>query len=327
MTPSSDSLSRISFPFARPGLDPSSWNGALLAGAHGSLWGVRVGYAENGKLITGRHFYDEVDRVGPYAPDGSFARIGAGPLCISWARDGESAIVGCVTASREDVVVILESYAPYDIGQHRPLEQMSEHERNYFEGNPPVYSPCEFAAGPSGSILGQAPGLETIPGEMFVTGGYAEIKNRTLRICEPEEGLDHFRLDAFLTPQSEGLGSPAKGLGLDENRKPSAVAGRKAYMAFKIGTRDILMLRAAVASAPIADSPADAPARAIEILSSSERIHEANKRTGTGPFGEVIEPLLNDALWMLTYNPYEKRTWMPPGRPWLGRGDECLGMG
>jgi hypothetical protein len=70
------------------GLDYRSWNGAILKGPKGGLFGVRVGFVENGKLVTGSEFYEQVERSGEYDPQGKYASLTTRDLKLEWRVEG-----------------------------------------------------------------------------------------------------------------------------------------------------------------------------------------------------------------------------------------------
>jgi hypothetical protein len=69
-TTGTSNLTRVS---CGVGLDYRSWNGAILQGPGGSLFGVRIWFVADGKLITGSAFYEQAERAGDYDPEGKYA--------------------------------------------------------------------------------------------------------------------------------------------------------------------------------------------------------------------------------------------------------------
>ena len=61
--------------FTGPGLDYTTWNGALVIGPGHSLWGMRVGYLKGDTLVTGQEITNEVARAGAYDSNRSYADL------------------------------------------------------------------------------------------------------------------------------------------------------------------------------------------------------------------------------------------------------------
>jgi len=122
-------MSNVTPPFVRPGLHESGassgWNGAVFVGRGESIFGIRVGLIAGGSYITGDDVYWNANDVGPRAYDGSYARItfGKSPhnaigknkdLTLEWSVQGDNAILGSFSPSKDNTTIAIEAYFPWD---------------------------------------------------------------------------------------------------------------------------------------------------------------------------------------------------------------------
>ncbi len=293
---------------AQPGLDYSSWNGAMLTGPRGSLWGVRVGYVEAGRLVTGMAFTEAVTVIGPYADDASYAQITAGPLKITWAAGGDGSIAGQAQALRDGLVVVLEAYPAHDywlLGLPLPSD-----------GGPPYVpfvNPCHFRVARPGLIIGLSPGIEVDPGVSRITGGHSIPRGRWERLRPADEGQDAFWLGSAQTPARTQLSPTCDGFD-----KPD---GRSGLMVFgPLARGETICFQAAAGTAPLTPPPAIDAARIAATIAAAAK---GNRRglSGDGPLGEGAGPMLDAMFWIRTWHPFERKVFLPPGRsPWMYDG-------
>ena len=309
MTATSQPMTATSQPaplIAQPGLDYSSWNGAMLTGPRGSLWGVRVGYIDQGRLVTGTSFTKAVTVIGPYADDASYAQITAGPLEITWAAGPEGSIVGSARALRDGLVIVLEAYPAHDFWLvDEPVSQ----------GDPPYVpflNPAHFLVAAPGVITGLSTGIEVAAGTSQVTGGRSVTRGRWERLCPADEGQDAFWLVSAQAPARTELSRDCEGF--DE------LQGRSGVMVFDpLAKGQTICFQAASGADPLTPPPAvDAATITATIAAAPAR----NQRdlAGEGPLGEAAGPMFDAMLWIRTWHPFQRRVFLPPGRTWMGNG-------
>jgi hypothetical protein len=285
--------------FTGPGLDYTTWNGALLIGPGHSLWGMRVGYLEGEKLVTGEAITDKVARAGAYAPSRSYAELDLTDYTIRWAKHGPNTMLAEVTAGK-DLAFAAEVYpAPQHTGN--------------VEVPWPIHNPAQMQVGPEGIITGTSQHIDTVAGKTRITGGNAEFDNRSVTIAPAEKGLDHLRMETFPQP-AEVLDSEAckaRGFSHDGRNRSCAIIhakkGQKVYLAVSVSAGVVAPLKLSEGEIKKAIDAAQA-----KFLSS--RLH------GTGKLGLCAEPMINEILWTSTYNPFERQVFVPAGRPWMGDG-------
>lgn len=263
---------------AAPGLDASSWNGALLVGKKGSLWGVRVGYYDDeDHLITGPLFYENVDRSGPYATDGSFAKITAGPLEISWARLDNLTIVGKVCA-KTNMKINIEAYAPY-------------------------YYPNTFLIENSNTIKGTSPYIATTAGEQIVTGGHILTSNRFRIVEEEANGMEYFQLTVSCPSQESRL-------------VQSDTGTRSAQLDYNLRPGDSITFTASMYDPIVPNHRLLSHDDIVTMIDQSESYYHKIKLTGEG-LARGAEAMINEMYWMNTYHIYDKNSFFPAGRTWM----------
>lgn len=285
--------------FTGPGLDYTTWNGALLIGPGHSLWGMRVGYLEGEKLVTGEAITDKVARAGAYAPSRSYAELDLTDYTIRWAKHGPNTMLAEVTAGK-DLAFAAEVY---------PAHQNTGN----VEVPWPIHNPAQMQVGPEGIITGTSQHIDTVAGKTRITGGNAEFDNRSVTIAPAEKGLDHLRMETFPQP-AEVLDSEAckaRGFSHDGRNRSCAIIhakkGQKVYLAVSVSAGVVEPLKLSEGEIKKAIDAAQA-----KFLSS--RLH------GTGKLGLCAEPMINEILWTSTYNPFERQVFVPAGRPWMGDG-------
>lgn len=306
---------------AAPGLDYDSWNGAMLRGEHGTLWGVRVGFVADGQLVTGPAFANEVERAGAYAADGGYADLRAKAFDLGWARLENGRLAGRVTARRA-VTVIVEAY-PALLFNREPKP-----------GSPAVvpYRPqgVRFSADPrSGLLRGEAPGVVTHPGSTRVTGGNAVF---TDRMMETRKGAEEDRFALRVSAQTvcayagKIADDPSAMKVPDAARQTLAITergelgpaadARIAYQAVTLRAGEELYLIAGTTDSVAGADWAD-------VRRGFARVEAAYRREGlhgSGSLGRGAEAMIGELFWMTTWNPYEQCRFLPAGRSWMDDG-------
>ncbi|MFA6135003.1 MAG: hypothetical protein WC869_13390 [Phycisphaerae bacterium] len=289
------------------GLDYAEWTGAMLAGPGNTLWGVRVSYQEGAKFLDRWEIY-EIAKAGPYAADGSFAQMEAGPLTVTWARLRDNEMVGEVSVRQDGTAVRVEAYPAH-----------------HFEGSgleispdDPAFAayvgPCRFRLGSDGAIVGRSPHVVTVAGLTNITGGNAIITGRRQEILDESQGVDHFRLEILPSPGVTPLDCPSSEA--SEPGTESLRAGRD----FRLGKGDRLTLRARVSASPIAPAGATDQKATLSVVEQAAKQHQSTRLWGEGPLGKAIEATYQELLWMSTWHPFEKKVFLPPGRAWMRGG-------
>jgi len=285
--------------FSGPGLDYTSWNSALLVGPGHSLWGVRVGYLDGKTLRTGGDIEKDVTRSGAYSADRSYADLDLTHYEIRWAKLDGSTMLAEVTAKR-DLKIVAEVYpAHHNTGnQDIPL---------------PIQNPAQTRAGRGGVVTGVSRHIRTTAGHTRITGGNALFENRAVSIAPVSSGLDHFRLEALPEPV-EILSAKTC-----EQRGFSRDGRNRTCLIFDALKDQKLFLAASVAAGVV--EPLNLSEREIEAkIDAAQERYLARRMHGTGDLGLCAEPMINEILWNSTYNPFEKKVFVPAGRPWMCDG-------
>ncbi len=285
--------------FSGPGLDYTSWNGALLVGPGHSLWGMRIGYLDGGRLVTARDIESEIARAGAYNPDRSYAELDLTHYSIRWAKLDHSTMLAEVTA-KKDLKIVAEVYPAH-------------HNTGNQEISFPINNPAGMSAGTNGIVTGSSRHIDTVAGSTRITGGNALFLNRSISIAPVGRGLDHFRMETFPRP-AEVLSSEmckARGYSRDGLNRACAVLDAE---------EDQKIYLAASVSAVVV-KPLKLTERGIKKRIDAVRGEYLAKRMhGMGNLGLCAEPMRNEILWNSTYNPFEKKVFVPAGRPWMCDG-------
>lgn len=273
------------------GADYSAWNGAILVGKYGGIFGVRVDYYCGNEFYTDRNDVEklltnsEIKKVNRifdaeviadnYSANASYAKFQSGEIMLEWCRKEEQTLFCRVTA-KKDLKAHVEMYNPY----------------NY----PSVYS------GQNGEIIGKSVHVETFEGGKVITGGYAIYPGRSKIECEESQGFEYCRLSP------SGSKQQIKQDGRNAFYEAFLKKGEKLYFSVTVGEKNILKEKAFLSD------EVDA-----QLLMAEKEYHQ-KALTGTGELGIVAEPAMNEFLWMNTYFPYEKTLYLSPGRAWMGDG-------
>jgi len=177
----------------------------------------------------------------------------------------------------------------------------------------PIKNPAQMTAGPDGIITGSSRHIDTVAGHTRITGGNALFVKRAVSIAPASSGLDHFRMETFPKPV-EALSSEmckARGYSRDGlNRACVIINARENHKIY---------LAASVSAGVV--EPLTLTEREIrEKIDAAQGTYLATRMHGTGNFGLCAEPMMNEILWNSTYNPFEKKVFVPAGRPWMGDG-------
>lgn len=286
-------------PVAGAGLDHDHWNGALLATAGGAVFGVRIGFVRDGRLVSGEGFYRAVTRVGPRAPDGSYAQLAAGPLELRWSAVTSAEIIGQARAMEGPLTIVVEAYSPYD------------------------YPGAFCVVGPD-HLAGWSPCVQVEPGSMLITGGHAIVEGRSRSVSNaPQREFFHVRTSA--PAASTGAGAAFDPASLKSELADAAVLpggispapdAPTAWLVYRLEAGQSLFIRAAAGGEGTAAAPVDAAA-ALAQLDRQQAAYAARRVRGEGPAGEAIVEANNELFWIATYQPYYRSLWVPPGRPWM----------
>ena len=285
--------------FSGPGMDYTSWNGALLVGPGHSLWGVRIGYLDGTRLVTGRDIEKDVARSGAYSSERLYADLDLTHYTVRWAKLDESTMLAEVTP-KSDLKIVAEVYPAHHNTGNQDIPW-------------PIKNPAEMTVGSDGIITGSSRHIDTVAGHTRITGGNAMFENRTVSIAPASRGLDHFRMETF-PGSAETLNSEAckkRGYSRDGRNRAvvilDATKGRKIYLAASVASK---------ALQPLGLSES----KIKEKIDARQEKYLAKRMHGTGNFGLCAEPMINEILWNSTYNPFEKKVFVPAGRPWMGDG-------
>jgi len=285
--------------FTGPGLDYTTWNGALLVGPGHSLWGVRVGYLRGEKLVTGRDIEKDVARAGAYGEDRTYAELDLTHYSIRWAKLGNSTMLAEITP-RKDQKLVAEVYPSHHNTGNQVIPM-------------PIVNPAQFVVGADGIITGTSQYIDTIAGHTRITGGAAIFTNRSVSIAPASSGIDHFRMETFPSPV-ETLNSE-----MSEKRRFSGDGRNRACAVFDAKKGNKIFLAVSVADGVV--KPLNLTAGDIkQKIDASQRDYLAKRLNGTGKLGLCAEPMINEILWNSTYNPFEKKVFIPAGRPWMCSG-------
>jgi hypothetical protein len=302
------------------GLDYRSWNGAVLQGPSGALFGLRVGFIEDGKLITGPAFYDKVARVGDYAPGGNYACLTTERIKLEWRKDGAE-LYGMVSA-KSAVQIVVELYAAHD-----------------YSGNViPAGDYIPFRNQATFHLLGKRKGGGSSPipeiaaGDTFVTGGHARVTGRRLEPGKDSKKMDYFGIEFACEPLNSYSGDPAgiadcftlirdgiaKTGPADKMNAGFWVDQQKiTYFYFMAEPGKHIAFKAATAAFPFsaADQIID---RDISAAIQEARVRfNHTKIDGAGALAGWTRPMLNEISWMKMLHPFENKIVIPAGRPWM----------
>ena len=133
--------------YSGPGLDPASWNGAVLIGPGHSMFGIRVGHLQDRNLVTANAIADEVLRSGPYAPDRSYARLELDKYILTWAKIAPASIVASVMP-KQDITIVLEAYPAHNYNGNQQIPS-------------PIRNPAQFTIASNGAITGKSRHIKT----------------------------------------------------------------------------------------------------------------------------------------------------------------------
>jgi hypothetical protein len=245
----------------------------------GALFGVRVGFMDDGRLVTGFGFIERVDRTGTRTPDGSYAQVGAGPLELTWAKVAETGLAGAARATGQPLTVVVEAYSPHDYPG-----------RFCFEGHR--------------AIVGNSPRVETTAGTTKITGGVAMVEGRSMKPRGTEEGNEGFWLRFFSSPSISGTCSSLAEVAtaLAEERVSSEVTAPVAFAVFELLAGQSLFFVAGLELSTI-KAPENLAQLALSLEKSASDL-ERRRVAGGGRLGGALVPMLDELFWILTYHPY-----------------------
>lgn len=308
---------------AGAGLDYRNWNGAVLQGPSGALFGVRIGYVESGKLITGSAFYEKVARVGDYDPEGKYACVTTDHLKLEWRIEGPE-LYGMVSA-KSAIPIVVELYPAHDYsgavipaGAYIPFR------------NPATFDVLGRRLG-----IGSSPIADITAGDTFVTGGHARVTGRKLEPGKDPNKIDHFGIEMASEPLNSYSGDSAKipdhfavtreglaktgpadkedgGFWVDQNKIT--------YFYFMAEPDKPVAFKAVTSSTPFSTANPlinrDIPA----LIQEGRAAFDRRKMDGNGALAGWTRPMLNELSWMKMLHPFENKIVIPAGRPWMMDG-------
>lgn len=287
-----------------PGGDWSSINGTVLCGPLGSLFGVRVGWVEDGVLITDRAFDKQIRRMGACAPGGRFASLSSERFLLTWASDGR--LFGRIDAIR-DAEIVIECYPAHDFPH-----------RNDPGINPvvgPAFVPfnnfARFDPPHGRRITGHSPEMVIEPGTSEVNGGWLKVTGRNVAVIgDPVAPHAGFFLQVMEDPTDSGHSPTAPGTGFTISHD------RSAWFRFRLRAGESVHLVAGT-FAPEETVPPE-EACSVEKISAAiqvaEEAHARESLSGTGPLAEMAGPMAHELGWLSCWHPFERRSWSGVGR-------------
>ena len=287
------------------GLDYSSWNGAILRGPGGGIFGVRIGFVKDGRLITGNEFYDQVERSGDYDPKGEYASLTTADLKLEWRTEGND-LYGMVT-SKTKTPIVIGCYPALDYtGAAIPAKSFV-----------PFRNPATFNLLNKQQAEGVCPPLRITAGHTQVTGGNAVFTGRKLELDTDSKVQDYFGIQ-IATPAADAYsGDPA------ENpdhfvypRDGIAKTGKITYFLIVSEPNQPITFKAAASSNPVFPDPKFIDRDIQAFIHEGQTLFDSKEIVGSGSLAGWTRPMLNEISWMRMYNPFEKKIVIPAGRPW-----------
>lgn len=302
-----DTYGNIDLPYVGPGLDYSSWNGSLLVGKSGALFGVRIGFLQDDKYITGNDFFELVNQVGSRASDSTYAKITASPVTISWGKTQNDSIFGGVQSSQSNTLIVLEVYSPYEY-------------------------PGVFRFENETVILGVSPGVHTTQGDTLITGGLAIVQGRTKSILEIQKEKESLTVQFFKKPVIYGTCENVRDINVNLfDRIEQLNENKMAYAIFRLEENELFTFIASLNLSKKHHEEKYTHEWIKDSLKEAEVNYNYKKVYGTGILGRVAETITSELFWIMIYHPYVKRTWITLGRHWIENypwniwgWDECL---
>jgi hypothetical protein len=287
----------LALPTAGPGLDYSSWSGILLFSKKGSIAAARVGYFDKGHFVTGQEFYNNVNHIGPRAPDGAYAQVTGGPVAITWARDGKTRMLGRITVASDKTPVIVESYPFFEF-------------------------PATYQLQSNGSVAGQLTPVEIHPGTQAINGGLAWIKDRSLAPAS-QQGTDSYALLTICRRNDGSLINSEQSLADLRQKDPDLVRVFEEFkqahpksvpQLFMMNQADVLLLDASINSPR--ENKMDLALHLAAIEDAGAK-YASSRLSGSGSLGAAAAPMADSLFWNLAYHPFLQRNWITLGRPWV----------
>jgi hypothetical protein len=305
------------------GLDYRSWNGAILRGPAGAIFGVRAGFIRNNRLITGSEFYEQVERAGDYDRNGNYAAISCADLKLEWRIIGAD-LYGMVT-SKTAAPIVLECYPSQDYsGAVIPPNAYI-----------PFRNPATFQLLNSRQIQGVSPLQKISAGQTLVTGGHARVTGRKLEVDIESPLRDYFGLQIAATAANSYSGEPENNPdsfscprdGLSKTGPADKDEGgfwvtqnQITYFLFKPQPGQRICFKASTDSKPIFPNEQFLTADIASIIGEGERLFDQQKVCGSGSLAGWTRPMLNEISWMKMFHPFEQKIVIPAGRAWMMDG-------
>ncbi len=161
------------------GYDYSAVNGAVLVGAHGSMWGVKVTCHDGKKWLDNGDFLLRMDACANTA-DGSFAHFSSGPLSVKWAKYNEQSLALEISARRR-LRVRAVFYPCFGFGGELSIE--------------------------GAYVKGRSPYAGVIPGTIELTDTVSVFRGRYRVVADDKPEREYFTAQAYSTPSDSANGA------------------------------------------------------------------------------------------------------------------------
>lgn len=161
-------LARKDFPNKKiiaPGLDYSSWNGAMFIGECGELFAIRFNYCFKDNEYKDELFWKAVNNAGDYSSQSNYAIIETDHIRLCWAKKNEETLI-CEITAKDTIELLPEIYAPYNF--------------------PATFKDAE------GEINGNSVKVGTIEGSKKITGGHVKRENSYYVLTEQQGAYIRF---------------------------------------------------------------------------------------------------------------------------------------
>ena len=298
--------------FILPGHDWSSWSGVVMGAPGNVLWGFRVGWLENGKIIIDQNLESRVKRTGPFAAGGVFARLFTDVFTLTWAAGGDRRVVGRIEVLA-DADLVVEAYPAHDFPSRNDKGVL----RSVGENVTPYLNPAVFSLRGGGMIRGTSSHVRVETGKSFITDaiGTLKVTGRSVEILPEANGLEHFLL--HLLPGSEAGGTAWLPL---PDSVPAANE-RAVSLGRPVKKGETIFLVAETSPEALSACGIATATEAMTLVQRVEADWQSRRFHGTGELGGMAEPMASELSWLSCWNPFERKRWTPPGRyHWQGDG-------
>ena len=252
-------------PIIGVGLCANTPNGAMLVGAKGTMWGVRVAYQKGNKWYDTNDFLDDVGRLYTGNGDGSFSYFSHGNLTATWVKYDENSLALSLSAvSYSAVRVILYPVAP--------CEANIKANESGLKASSPFYAVIKGKTGISEEGC-------VVKGRYDVFSSSDDVKNR-----------EYFCATFYNKPSLVVGDEKTNGAVYEFDIKNSANSRILAF--FEVGKKEVFTSEKPTSEELIAG------------ISTAEIEFSNTNPKGTGSLAQNTEDVLNSINWHKIYNPY-----------------------